>query len=67
MGSSGADKVTANHVKAMRDYLTENGIDEKKVCESYKVKSLEDMTIKQHNGVVKAENLAYWQQKCGED
>ena len=67
MGSSGSDKVTANHVNAMRNYLKENGIDEKKVCDSYKVKRLEDMTIKQHNGVVKAENLAYWQQKCGED
>lgn len=58
-------KISPTHVKAMRDYLKQNGIDEKTVCESYKINRLEDMTYKQHNGVVGPEYLNYWKQKCG--
>lgn len=63
--SSGSEKISPTHVKAIRDYLKQNGIEEKTVCESYKINRLEDMTYKQHNGVVQPEYLAYWKQKCG--
>lgn len=63
--SAGAEKISQTHVRAMRDYMKQNGIDEKQVCKAYNVGRLEDMTYKQHNGVIKPENLAYWQQKCG--
>lgn len=59
------DALTQVDVKALRGYLKEHGIDERKVCQSYHTGSVEEMTLGQMKAIVSEKNLDYFIKNCG--
>ena len=58
-GTSKAD------VSALRIYLQKYGLDEKKICDNYKIDCIEKLTTGQIKSVMSESNLEHFKQKCG--
>lgn len=57
-------RISTKEIKELRDYFLQEGLEERKVLEKYKVRSIQELTPGKKEAILNPSYLAYFKQEC---